>query len=166
MNLARLEPLIGETRFADLMAEAARTRDALQGCTVWNVNSTASGGGVAEMLHVLVGYIRGAGVAIRWLVVTGEPTFFAVTKRIHNRLHGVPGDHGALGRERRLVYDTVEASNAGDRPPRSSADVVILHDPQTAGLAAPLKAAGAASYGVAMSARRRQPVDATRPGSS
>src|SRR5271165_4421376 len=47
LDLARLRPVIGEQRHGDLLAEAARTRVALQGRTVWNVNSTATGGGVA-----------------------------------------------------------------------------------------------------------------------
>lgn len=145
VGLARLRPLIGEGRYADLMAEAARTRAALRGCTVWTVNSTATGGGVAEMLEALVGYILGVGVAVRWLVITGDSEFFSVTKRLHNRLHGVPGDGGPLGRVEAAAYEAVEAVNAEAiaalvRP----GDVVLLHDPQTAGLAAPLKATGAA----------------------
>ncbi|MBV8446146.1 MAG: glycosyl transferase family 1, partial [Candidatus Dormibacteraeota bacterium] len=66
------------------------------GRTVWNVNSTAQGGGVAEMLQSLVPYARGAGIDTRWVVIQGEPEFFAVTKRIHNNLHGSPGDGGEL----------------------------------------------------------------------
>ena len=73
VELARLRPLIGEQRYAALVDEAARTRVALRGCTVWNINSTAAGGGVAEMLQVLVGYILGAGVAVRWLVIARQP---------------------------------------------------------------------------------------------
>lgn len=62
---------------------------------VWNVNTTAAGGGVAEMLRSLVAYARGAGANVRWAVITppaGIEEFFAVTKRIHNMLHGYPGD--------------------------------------------------------------------------
>ncbi len=97
------------------------------------------------MLQVLVGYILGVGVGVRWLVIAGDPEFFAVTKRIHNRLHGVPGDQGSLGDEENAAYESVQAANAEAiaaqvRP----GDVVLLHDPQTAGLAAPLKATGAA----------------------
>ncbi len=144
LQLARLQPLIGEQRYADLMAESTRTRSALRGCTVWNVNSTATGGGVAEMLQVLVGYILGVGVGVRWLVIAGNPEFFSATKRIHNRLHGVAGDGGDLGRDEATAYRFVSAANAAAitaqvRP----GDVVVLHDPQTAGLAAPLKEAGA-----------------------
>ncbi len=144
LQLARLQPLIGEQRYAGLMAEATRTRAVLRACTVWNVNSTATGGGVAEMLQVLVGYILGVGVSVRWLVIAGDPEFFSVTKRIHNRLHGVAGDGGSLGDEEAATYQSVQAANAKAiaeqvRPD----DVVVLHDPQTAGLAATLKAVGA-----------------------
>ena len=38
----------------------ARGRELLEGRTFWNVNSTAHGGGVAEMLRSLIGYVRGA----------------------------------------------------------------------------------------------------------
>src|SRR5690348_14469260 len=77
------EALIG------LIDQAARE---LNGRVVWNVNSTAKGGGVVEMLRPLLGYCRGAGVDARWAVVSGGSEFFAVTKRIHNRLHGFAGD--------------------------------------------------------------------------
>jgi trehalose synthase len=144
VELARLQPLIGEDRYAALVGEAARTRAALRGCTVWNINSTAAGGGVAEMLQVLVGYILGAGVAVRWLVIAGSPEFFSVTKRIHNRLHGVPGDGGVLDAAEAAAYQSVQTANARAMAPHiQPADVVILHDPQTAGLVAPLKATGA-----------------------
>jgi trehalose synthase len=62
---------------------------------VWNISSTAVGGGVAEMLHVLVGYASGGGVNTRWLLIEGDHDFFRITKRLHNRLHGVAGDGGA-----------------------------------------------------------------------
>ncbi len=111
---------------------------------MWNVNSTAMGGGVAEMLQVLVGYILGVGVAVRWLVIAGDPAFFTVTKRLHNRLHGLPGDGGGLGKAEAGVYEAVTSANASAIGPQiRPADVVILHDPQTAGLVAPLQAAGA-----------------------
>ena len=63
---------------------------------MWHVNSTATGGGVAEMLQTLLGYERGAGLDARWLVIDGDAPFFALTKRIHNRLHGRLGDDGSL----------------------------------------------------------------------
>ena len=76
---------------------ADRARELLAGRVVWNVNSTARGGGVAEMLVSLLAYARGAGVDARWVVIPGNEPFFAVTKRIHNNLHSAPGDGGEGG---------------------------------------------------------------------
>ena len=142
--LQRLAPLLTPERIALLEAHVAEARRLLAARTVWNVNSTARGGGVAEMLHTLVAYAAGTGVDVRWLVVGGEPDFFAVTKRLHNRLHGVPGDAGALDAAARATYDATLARQRDQvlelvRP----GDLVLLHDPQTAGLAQPLRDRGA-----------------------
>lgn len=115
------------------------------GRTIWNVNSTAKGGGVAELLQSLVPYARGAGVDARWLVIGGDDQFFRITKRIHNRLHGDSGDGGPLGPEERRHYEEISHADAGHlmrlvKP----ADLVLLHDPQTAALVSPLRAAGIA----------------------
>ena len=84
------EVLAGEQTEA-LEHTVTRAQRLLAGRVVWNVNSTARGGGVAEMLTSLIAYTRGAGVDARWLVIEGNPEFFRVTKRIHNRLHGAAG---------------------------------------------------------------------------
>jgi trehalose synthase len=144
LPLDRLAPLIGGTRFAELEGAAERARSRLGDRVAWNVNSTAAGGGVAEMLDVLVGYIRGAGLDARWVVIEGDPRFFAVTKRLHNRLHGIAGDPGPLGPAEAEHYRAVTGANAAALAARiTPGDVVVLHDPQTAGLAGPLAAAGA-----------------------
>ena len=83
LDAARLEPLIGPARMARFEEIAEAAQEALEGSAVLNVNSTASGGGVAEMLQTLLAYVRGAGVDARWLVIEGDPDFFAITKRIH-----------------------------------------------------------------------------------
>jgi trehalose synthase len=120
-------------------------RRLLDGHVVWNVNSTAKGGGVVELLRPLVGYARGAGVDARWVVIEGTPEFFAVTKRIHNRLHGAEGDGGALDDEARHVYESVLAENlAGFPGDVRPGDIVIVHDPQPAGLIGALNERGAA----------------------
>jgi trehalose synthase len=142
--LDRLLPLIGAERLQRLEDLAARTKDKLDGRKVWNVNSTAAGGGVAEMLQGLVAYARGAGVDTRWLVAAGDPAFFALTKRVHNGLHGSPGDGGPLGEEERRHYDEISATEgAALRGFISAGDVVVLHDPQTLGLISPAVDAGA-----------------------
>lgn len=122
----------------------ARARQALAGRVVWNVNSTAFGGGVAEMLRSLIAYSRAAGVDTRWVVMGGEPDFFRVTKRMHNNLHGDAGDGGPLGDLERSIYEAVAEANVEQltalvRP----GDIVIAHDPQTAGLVQPLVDLGA-----------------------
>jgi trehalose synthase len=142
-SLAALRSLIGDDRGERLEAAAAASTERLAGRIVWNVNSTAAGGGVAEMLQVLVGYIRGAGIDARWVVLDGDPAFFAITKRIHNRVHGVAGDSGQLGAAEALHYAEVTRANASALLARvRSGDVVLLHDPQTAGMAEVLADAG------------------------
>ena len=142
--VAVLEPVIGAEPYARLVTAAARFRDSLGQRTIWNVNSTAVGGGVAEMLQVLVGYIAGLDIAVRWTVIGGDPDFFAITKRLHNQIHGQAGGAGPLSRADASHYGQVLAANADEllRQVRPG-DIVLLHDPQTAGLAAPLAGAGA-----------------------
>ncbi len=124
-------------------AEVAR--ETLAGSSVLNVNSTASGGGVAEMLQTLLSYARGAGIDARWLVIEGDPAFFAITKRVHNGLYGSAGDGGDLGPSGApsLRAGTPSATPDELRALFRPGDVVIIHDPQPAGLVAAAKSAGA-----------------------
>ncbi|MGZ4409537.1 MAG: glycosyltransferase, partial [Gaiellaceae bacterium] len=96
--------VLPEGRFEELRRASQEARDLLDGRIVWNVNSTARGGGVVELLRPLVGYARGAGVDARWVVIDGSPEFFDLTKRIHNRLHGSEGDAGPLDEQARRLY--------------------------------------------------------------
>ena len=124
----------------------ARGRELVGSRTVWNVNSTARGGGVAEMLRSLIGYVRGAGVDARWVVIEGDDDYFAVTKRLHNRLHGHEGDGGPLGDDERAVYERRCTANAEQLLEQVQPDdIVILHDPQTAGMVPPVVEAGVAT---------------------
>jgi len=113
------------------------------GRSIWNVNSTARGGGVAEMLSPLLAYARGMGIDARWLVLRGDPAFFAITKRLHNRLHGAVGDGGPLGPDEHDAYAATLAPAGRELVTRvRPGDLVILHDPQTAGLVPVLRARG------------------------
>jgi len=92
----------------------------------------------------LLAYARGAGVDTRWVVVEADPDFFEITKRIHNHLHGWAGDGGRLGDAEREIYEeTLRNSAARLAPMVRSGDVIFCHDPQTAGLVAPVAAFGA-----------------------
>jgi trehalose synthase len=141
----RFREVLPSERFDEFARAAEEARRLLAGRVVWNVNSTARGGGVVELLRPLVAYARGAGVDTRWLVLDGPPGFFEVTKRIHNRLHGAEGDGGPLDEQARRIYEDVIAANAVAFAERvHEGDVVIVHDPQPAGLVAAMRAAGAA----------------------
>ena len=142
--LHRLSRLIGAARVDELIRIADQTRRALDGSRVWNISSTSVGGGVAEMLRDIVGYSIGGGIDVRWLVIGGDQRFFDITKRLHNRLHGTLGDGGALGHSETDHYKSLLQQNASSLLNRIGAgDVVMLHDPQTLGLAGPLAERGA-----------------------
>lgn len=142
--LARLASALAPEDFARTTRELSAAAGSLGGRVVWHVNSTARGGGVAEMMGPLIGYARDAGADARWLVIGGTPEFFAITKRIHNLLHGDPGDGKDLGALERRVYERVTRANAVELGAIvRGGDVVVLHDPQTAGLIPALAHRGA-----------------------
>jgi trehalose synthase len=112
--------------------------------TLWHVNSTSQGGGVAEMLQTLLGYLIGAGIRTRWLVIDGDDSFFEVTKRIHHLLHGKRGDDGPLAAPERETYERNLADDGRELVAMlRDGDAVVLHDPQTLGLAPTLRESGA-----------------------
>ena len=94
ISLGRLAAILPDDRAARLAAAAERARASFGCWVVWHVNATAHGGGVAEMLKTLLAYGNGAGIENRWLVLDGDPKLFVITKRLHNMLHGQPGDGG------------------------------------------------------------------------
>ena len=142
-SLERFSTVLNEEQWERLQRTAARARRDLEGRVVWNINSTARGGGVAELLGSLVPYSRGAGVDVRWVVIEGDPDFFRVTKRIHNMLHGMPGDGEGLAQTDEATYFRVCEQNALELVSLvRTGDLVLLHDPQTAGLVEALRRHG------------------------
>jgi trehalose synthase len=141
--LERYRELLGD-EYPAFEAVAARAREKFEGRAIWQVSSTARGGGVAEILHSLLPYVRGVGVDTRWVVLHEEPEFFAITKRLHNHLHEDPGDGGPLGEAQRALYeDALRRSAAQLGELIQAEDVVYLHDPQTAGLVPAMRQLGA-----------------------
>ena len=123
-------PIIGKSQLDELYYLAS----AVRGKTVKMVNSTAVGGGVAEMLNRLVPLLSELEVHTKWDVITGGNDFFEVTKSFHNALQGADYAlsqaakdvflrHNELNRER-MTFDE---------------DVVVIHDPQPAALIASKK---------------------------
>ena len=139
---------LGRYQFAT-MVERVRTAEQhaaelLGGRTVWMVNSTAVGGGVAQLLRTLLPYWRGAGIDVRWMVLRGSAEFFRVTKRFHNHLQGQPGDGDVLGIDELTTLDRAADQHARLLASQLAAgDVVVLNDPQTAAMSVPLARAGA-----------------------
>lgn len=130
VQLANRTPLsdyaavIGEGEIEELRALAKP----LVGRTVEMVNSTAVGGGVAEMLNRLVPLAEELGLGIRWEVMTGGDDFFEVTKSFHNALHGEPYHSDPRHFE---IYRAYNEQNLKRIP--LDAEFIIIHDPQPAG---------------------------------
>jgi len=139
----RFRAVLDDAAYEDLLELRERARRLLAGRALWCVSSTATGGGVAEMLRSLLAYTRGAGVDSRWVVLEAEGAFFDVTKRLHNWLHESPAAGGALDAAARRTYEAV--TEAGGRRLAElvqPGDVVLLHDPQTLGMAPQLRGRG------------------------
>ncbi len=96
-----------------------------------HVNSTAVGGGVAELLTRMVPLFRELGIETTWDVIKGNEAFFAVTKAFHNALHGA---RETITEEMLDVYRETTDMNLHDLGPMG--DFVVIHDPQPAGLIA------------------------------
>lgn len=136
LSLSRFRPVIASADWSRVSVSFDRGRSVLAGRTVWHVSSTAAGGGVAELLRAAVGYLRGAGFTASWAVVEGSDDFFTVTKRIHHMLHGKKGDGAGLTSGDRDCYMETLRPEAEVLSSRlGPQDVVVLHDPQTIGLA-------------------------------
>ena len=122
-----------------LRTEARSLVPHLKGRTVWMVNSTARGGGVAEMMPRMITILRELGVDVKWAVIgTDKAEFFTLTKRLHNLIHG-SGDP-RLTADDRAVYDAVSRENAAAlRPLVRPGDLLVIHDPQPLGSGAILR---------------------------
>ena len=125
IRLDDYESLIGAIEIAELRTLANR----LQGRSIQMVNSTAVGGGVAEILNRMVPLMQELGIKVRWDVITGGEDFFAVTKAFHNALHG---------EAYQLSDDSFTTFLANTEQNRSrlcfDCDFTMIHDPQPVAL--------------------------------
>jgi trehalose synthase len=101
----------------------------LRGRSIEMINSTAVGGGVAEILNRLVPLAEELDLRIRWEVMKGAEEFFDVTKSFHNALHGEPYHPRPKDFEIFLSYNERNRASL-----RSDAEFVVIHDPQPAAL--------------------------------
>ena len=127
---ARIEdyrPVVGSQVIDELLLLADRVRHR----RLQHINSTSVGGGVAEILTRMVPLFRDLGIETTWDVIKGNQAFFAVTKAFHNALHG--GEE-SITEDMFEVFRATTAMNLADL--HSFGDVVVVHDPQPAGLIA------------------------------
>ena len=118
--------LVGDARMRVLESLARR----LRGHRIVMVNSTATGGGVAEILHRLVRLLNELGIATTWEVMPGDARFYGITKTIHNALHGRPGELTPSDHEHFLELNRRAAASLA-----LDGDLILIHDPQPAALA-------------------------------
>jgi trehalose synthase len=97
----------------------------LKGARVLHLNATPYGGGVAEILRSEVPLLRDLGLAADWRIITGDETFFTVTKAMHNALQGASRSLTAQERETYLTYSTRNAKLLEEQY-----DLIVVHDPQ------------------------------------
>ena len=144
VDLKRFEGLVADPeRWRELTDAAERVRRSLEGRALWNVTATAQGG-IAELVRSDSALDRGIGVDARWEIIDGTPEFFALSRRIHNDLHGTPSDSGRYSEGDHELYTATLAKTAADVVGRfGRGDVVVLHGPPTAGLVADVLRAGA-----------------------
>lgn len=105
----------------------------LKGLKIVHINSTKEGGGVAEILAVMVPLAQALDLNMHWEVIQGDANFYQCTKLFHNALQGIRGSlHTPEDLEH---FEKINAENAERlRPILQDADVVIIHDPQPVAL--------------------------------
>jgi len=99
--------------------------DKLKGFKIQNINSTAVGGGVAEILSRIIPLLKQLEVDSRWDVIKGDEKFFAITKSFHNALHGVRVEF----RQEDFDY-FIEINRRNFEDISFDCDIVFVHDPQ------------------------------------
>ncbi|HIP89109.1 MAG TPA: glycosyltransferase [Thermococcus paralvinellae] len=120
-------PIVGK----DTIDRIKRKAEKFEGSAIANVNSTAYGGGVAEILHNLIPLMRSLGIDVRWFVIEGTDEFFKVTKSFHNALQG--NKELKLTEGMKKLYLDINERNSKDLD-LSVFDYVVVHDPQPAPL--------------------------------
>lgn len=123
-SLADYQEVVGPGVIDELKALSDRvTRRRLQ-----HINSTSIGGGVAEILTRLVPLLRELGIEASWDVIKGDQNFYNVTKAIHNAVHG----KGTITPQMIEIFRENQAMNLKEI--RVTGDIMMIHDPQPAGL--------------------------------
>lgn len=144
------EKVVGSDSIEDLEFLASKLSDR----TIRHINSTYTGGGVAEILESLIPLIKGLGIETEWDVIKGDDEFFSVTKTFHNALHGRAEDAicglpvqnlysigedlnkliDALKKRKKMFEVYMRWSRVNMEEMELDGDFVFVHDPQPAAL--------------------------------
>jgi len=137
MNWQIGDKLLGRTEIRDYAGIAPsadlllihKLADKLAGRQFLHVNSTKSGGGVAEILQRMMPVLDSLGIKVRWEVIKGDAEFFEITKKIHNALQG---SEEKITEKMWQHYFEINRENANQI--ELEAEAVLIHDPQPAPL--------------------------------
>jgi trehalose synthase len=126
-SLQEYEKVAGQESIERLVKVAGR----IKGLKILELNATAQGGGVAEMLYSSMPMMNNLGIAAEWKVISGSKEYFECTKAIHNMLQG---KEGVFTPEMQDTYCRTIADNASQDLIDFQPQVVMVHDPQPMGL--------------------------------
>ncbi|RZD14293.1 MAG: glycosyltransferase [Candidatus Acidulodesulfobacterium ferriphilum] len=113
----------------ETIEEVQKLASYLNGKIIQNINSTAVGGGVAEILNRMIPLLKELGVDARWDFIKGGEKFFEVTKKIHNSLHGIEEDISASE-----FKHFIDVTDENLKEMNLYGDIIFIHDPQPIGL--------------------------------
>ncbi|MGM0428633.1 MAG: glycosyltransferase [Thermodesulfobacteriota bacterium] len=116
----------------DVVEHLRQLAEPLKGLRLVHINSTKSGGGVAEILYKMVPLMRELGIDAKWEVITGDSLFYECTKGFHNAMQGNPVN--LTDTQLRTYEQTNRAYAQTSEAMLRDADVVVVHDPQPAAL--------------------------------
>ena len=122
-KLSEYEAITGR----EVVSQLYRLAERLGSRSLVHVNSTRSGGGVAELLAAIVPLWNQLGIEASWEVIQGDQAFFEVTKTMHNALQGLKVNLTPAMLEH---YREVNRENA--RRFAWEADFAVINDPQPA----------------------------------
>jgi len=125
MRISSYEPIVGRSAIEELRLLSTK----LSGRVIQNINSTFTGGGVAEILSRMVPLLEQLGVDARWNTIKGSKQFFQVTKKFHNALHGRPDK---VTKEDLSLF--LETTQRNIEELKLYGDFIFVHDPQPVGL--------------------------------
>jgi len=121
-NIEDYREIIGDKLFFNLFKKARR----LTSKAILNINSTAQGGGVAEILESLIILMNELGIYAGWRILHGNPDFFTITKKFHNALQG--GSINLTEIKKKLYLKVNQEFSVFTHI--NNHDAVIIHDPQ------------------------------------